>query len=309
VLLLSGILSALFSLAKKDGLILDNPAHGLREQLGLSSRITEARPEVHALTDEHQARLKVALQDAPPFLARFVAFGLNSGCRIGESLGLRWQDVDEVTREMHITWTLSAPTERRKTVTERLGLAKSGKSRRVHISADLLPILRDLRRAGMADALKAGRPFTGAAFVFARPDGTPYHQTVVRAGFRRLMRRAGLPDFTPHVLRHTFAVSLLKDGCPITLVQSLLGHASVQMTGDVYGRWVPSDDRSWIDRLGDRMRLPEAARERLVAGDAPRRRVASVSQMPAAVSQISRNPAEFLSIPTKEEVTAPVIQI
>jgi hypothetical protein len=72
----------------------------------------------------------------------------------------------------------------------------------------------------------------------------------VRNDFARVLRWAGLPGhFTPHCLRHTFAVELIVRGAPLPYVQAQLGHASIQMTMDVYGRWLPTGSRALIDRL------------------------------------------------------------
>lgn len=43
-----------------------------------------------------------------------------------------------------------------------------------------------------------------------------------------------LPDFTCHVLRHTFATRMCESGLNIKVVQSVLGHADITTTLDVY---------------------------------------------------------------------------
>lgn len=51
--------------------------------------------------------------------------------------------------------------------------------------------------------------------------------------FRMLCKKAGITDPEkqhPHVLRHTRAIELLRNGIPITAVQSVMGHASVTVT-------------------------------------------------------------------------------
>lgn len=50
--------------------------------------------------------------------------------------------------------------------------------------------------------------------------------------FKRLCMEAGIPKEIahPHVLRHTRAVELLRSGIPVTAVQQLMGHASLNTT-------------------------------------------------------------------------------
>lgn len=47
---------------------------------------------------------------------------------------------------------------------------------------------------------------------------------------KNLCRRAGVPAFTFHALRHWGASKLLKEGVPITDIQALLGHERATTT-------------------------------------------------------------------------------
>jgi integrase len=67
----------------------------------------------------------------------------------------------------------------------------------------------------------------------------------VRAGLAAKRRQ---PKYGLHSLRHFYASWALNRpidgglGLPLTLVQARLGHASIQMTSDVYGHLFPSTD-------------------------------------------------------------------
>ena len=67
-----------------------------------------------------------------------------------------------------------------------------------------------------------------------------------------MLRAAGLPGhWSPHSLRHTFASLLLQAGESPTYVQRQLGHASIKLTVDTYGRWLPLGNPAAVDRLDD----------------------------------------------------------
>ena len=71
--------------------------------------------------------------------------------------------------------------------------------------------------------------------------GTGTEQTAVtnwQHDLRTVFRAAGLPEGHPHQLRHTFAVSLLREGVPLEEVSKLLGHDSIRTTEKHYAKWV-----------------------------------------------------------------------
>ena len=72
-----------------------------------------------------------------------------------------------------------------------------------------------------------------------------------RKAFLARCREAGIPRELahPHVLRHTRAIELIRAGVPLTLVQSLLGHASLTTTA-VYLQIHPVEAKAILRERG-----------------------------------------------------------
>jgi integrase len=80
-------------------------------------------------------------------------------------------------------------------------------------------------------------------------------------GFKRVLRAAGLPlHYSPHSLRHTFSSLLLQQGESIQYVQRMLGHASISLTVDTYGKWLPMGNKTAVDRLDDAVPVEDGGR-------------------------------------------------
>ncbi len=77
--------------------------------------------------------------------------------------------------------------------------------------------------------------------VFPAQTGKPMRSWVLAEGsFKRLLKRAGLPETTRfHDLRHTCATLLLAKGVHPKIVPELLGHATISITLDTYSHVLP----------------------------------------------------------------------
>jgi integrase len=149
-----------------------------------------------------------------------IATGLFAGLRVGEALGLVWNDIDPAGETIHVRTQMSRQGERR-------GL-KTAAARRDVI---LMPQLAEELRKQRADSAFAGDD----DLVFATTAGrTIGHRNLTARGLDRASGEAGLTGVTFHVLRHTFASLLIAQGRDPVFVSRQLGHANPAITLRVY---------------------------------------------------------------------------
>ena len=122
---------------------------------------------------------------------------LNTGARRGESLKLRWQDID--TTGKVITFT-GAHT-------------KNARTRSIPISDSLAADLTSYAPDEDTD-----------------PTSPLFPVCSVKKPWRRLQAMSGLSHITPHLLRHHVASTMVLKGAPLSVVRDLLGHHSIEVT-------------------------------------------------------------------------------
>lgn len=117
---------------------------------------------------------------------------------------------------------------------------------RSKVSTPLILPLTEEVGAALIDYVRCARPPLASRRVFLRvraPVGPIKHTAVINA-FDAWARRAPVPLATrrPHVLRHSLAVHLLRQGTSIKTIGDLLGHRSIESTS-VYLRLHVADLR------------------------------------------------------------------
>ena len=240
VRLMHGTLRGMLNAALDDGIIVANPADKLGRQLKLHIASARRQEEIKAMTREQLATFLAASQALPNSLSALFLTLARTGMRIGEGLALQWDDIDFASREIRVARGFSRG---------RLETPKSGMGRTVDMSQQLAKALLRLHVHRKEETLKRGWPSV-PVWVFCTQEGTPFDVAFVQRVFKKTVKRGKLPEhFTPHCLRHSYASLLLQMGVSPVYVQRQLGHASIKMTVDTYGKWLPMGDKAVVDRL------------------------------------------------------------
>jgi integrase/recombinase XerD len=164
----------------------------------------------------------------------FFAVLHESGCRAGEALGLRHEDIAAAECEITIEPRENANGAR----------AKSG-ARTIPVGPELIRLY--------ADYLHEEYGGTDSSYVFvnlfAGPRGHAWSYPAVFDLVLRLRAKTGI-DFDPHWFRHSAATRMLRDGVPVEVVSKVLGHSSVAITSAVYGHLTAEDARRALEAAG-----------------------------------------------------------
>jgi integrase len=198
--------------------------------------------EMRCLTDRQAKELLDAAkgQNVYPLLV----LALATGCRQGELLGLKWDDID---------LKAGALTLRRSLSQTKAGFVlkepKTAASRRTISLPDFALVVLTEHKAAQ---LKAGLL---AAPVFCTRTGNHLGKRNTIRAFQAVVKRAKtIPaGLRFHDLRHTHASLLLSKGQSLRAVSQRLGHSNPAMTLRVYAHCLPSDDAKLAEALGQMM--------------------------------------------------------
>jgi integrase len=228
---LRACLSNVFETALDDDEIDQNPASMLGKIAGRGQTAHKSKVVPIFLSRiELSLLLSMFLEHAPNHypLALLLA---RTGMRIGEAVALQWDDID---------FDKSVITIRRSKSRTIIDTPKSGKSREVDMSNQLLTVLKD-RKSEMSNYWV----FPGVTSETL--DATAWR----RRTFNKMVVLAGLKKMRVHDLRHTYASLMLEQGKALIYIQRQLGHHSIQITADIYSHLIPTTAGKEVNALDD----------------------------------------------------------
>src|SRR5215218_5165480 len=201
--------------------------------------------------DPEQTRTFLEAASWQKYEALYV-LSLTCGLRMGESLGLKWSDIDLNAGTLRVSRQLQRMRrDGDKSGTLVFSEPKNSSRRTIDLPQRAIEALRNHRKTQLEEKLRANS-YEDQGLVFATSKGTPLDaQNIVNRHFKPLLKSTGLPDKRWHDLRHTCATLLLDRGVHPKLGQHLLGHASITITLDLYSHWIPSMGRHAADGMDE----------------------------------------------------------
>lgn len=154
-------------------------------------------PEI--LSEEEVIRLIAATQNLKHQC--IIALLYSSGLRRGELINLRVQDIKMDRNQVFV---------------------RGGKGKK-----DRVTLLGESIKVGLQRYLAEYKP---NYWLFEGTGRNHYSSTSVAAIVKACAKKAGLPHVTPHKLRHSFATHLMDHGTDTRIIQTLLGHESIETT-------------------------------------------------------------------------------
>ena len=223
---LRNLMSKIFATAKKWNFFpADNPAHGVE--------LPEKKPvrEKHVLTPQQTRGLLLFLTEP---CRTMVLLGVLTGLRIGEILGLRWQDIDLISGQLRVEQAIYRGMA---------GPPKTKGSRRtVPLPEPAMSTLLVLR------GQVAGR--SAHELVFQTHRGTPYSDTnLLHRELKPAGRKVGAPWLSWHTLRRTHATLLQAAGGSLKDASAQLGHSKLSTTHEIYTLPLPAHQRAAVEKL------------------------------------------------------------
>ena len=235
----------------------------LKKNLGMKTGVR------HALTIPQQRAFMEYIATHPIYYHLWPIFTvfLGTGCRIGEVLGLRWEDINYEKRIISINHNLTYyPVGEDRASENHISTPKTEAGMRTIPMLDTVKdafemIWEEQKENGWTDAEIDG--MTG--FVFCNRYGNVMNAQSVNRAIKRISSAYNateeveakkehrepvlLPNFSAHVCRHTYCSDMAKSGMNPKILQYLMEHSDISVTMNVYTHISCQDAEEELNRI------------------------------------------------------------
>lgn len=262
------VLHPTFQLAVRDDIIRNNPSDGVMSEI--KKKGGKNKGVRHSLTLEQQRAFMNYTANSPVFChwSPFLTVLLGTGCRIGEMIGLRWEDIDLEKRVLDINHSVTYYPRRTDTYKceFKVSLPKTEAGIR------LIPMMDAVYNAFKQEYARQQEEgfnitvidgMTG--FIFTNRFGNIHNPQAVNRAIRRILEAYNaeeiviakqekrqpiiIPHFSCHHLRHTFCSRFCENETNVKVIQEVMGHASIETTMDIYAEVTDAKKKESIENL------------------------------------------------------------
>jgi len=235
-------------MAVEDAYIRHNPSDNVLKELKQTHSSSERR---RALTKQEQDLFLSYLRSSEKYRHWYPVFAVmvGTGLRVGEAVGLRWCDIDLDDGMIDINHTLVYYRHETNGCYCNIHTPKTRNGIR---KVPMLDFVKDAfleeKQCQMDNSIRCVSTIDGYTdFIFVNRFGEPQHQGTLNKALRRIIRDCNdeillkgkrnpilLPQFSCHILRHTFTTRMCEAGVNVKVIQDTLGHADVSTTLNIY---------------------------------------------------------------------------
>lgn len=266
------ILHPVFTLAVRDGYIRSNPTEGVMTEIKKSHDWEKSKR--HALTLEEQAAFIGFLSTSEVYghwLPMFTVF-LGTGCRVGELIGLRWQDCDFKNNTISINHNLIYRQQENGHMELHITTPKTvAGCRTIPMLTEVKSALCEERRRQFCRGCKSVTVDGYTGFVFTNRFGDVYTPHTINRAIERIYKACNAQEvseaaqegrapvvirhFSVHNLRHTFCTRFCENETNIKVIQEIMGHADISTTMNIYAEATETRKKESFNNLDGKIKI------------------------------------------------------
>ena len=268
------LLHPVFQMAVRDEIIRKNPTDGVMAEIKKNEGKNKGIR--HALQKDQQTAFLRYVAESPVYsdwLPLFM-FLFGTGCRIGETIGIRWEDIDIEKRTISVNHN----------VTYRPDYDKGGKCefyvslpktesgiREIPMVDELFEILQEEYNRQDEEGISALEVGGMTGFVFINNYGSLHHPSTINKAIERIRTTYNaeeevkaakahrepvmIPHFSCHQIRHTFCTRLCETESNLKVIQEIMGHKDIQTTMDIYAEATEQSKKEAVAKLSGSVKI------------------------------------------------------
>lgn len=266
------LLHPVFTLAVRDNYIRVNPTDGVMAEIKKSHNWE--KPKRHALTEEQQGAFIDYMKNSEIYshwLPLFTAF-LGTGCRVGELIGLRWEDIDTKNDTISINHNLIYRQNDDGVCEMHITTPKTEAGKR---TIPMLPEVKQAfiteRKRQMEQGIRTCTIDGYTNFVFLNRENYVHNPQTINRAIVRIYKAYNeeeeknakkekrepvlIPHFSVHNLRHTFCTRFCENETNIKVIQEIMGHSDISTTMNIYAEATESKKQESFKNLIGKMKI------------------------------------------------------